>query len=590
MRLPAGFVEAIRSSPGDDVPRLAAADWLDENGDPARAELIRVQCDLARMDVADERYPELHVRQLDLLAAHEREWLGDWFERLVRWTFDRGFVREITATPDAFAAADPLYAAEPIDAAAFVDEQGESLAPDMIRDVLSRRHAGRLRAIDAAACQPDEPAAAMFGGDIHTNAWLRELARTPAMTGLRELSLFGGTRGGRDDIDPNDWQAFCTAEHLAGLTHLDLSNIYDYHGDSAAWESALRGLAGATFAPGLRVLRFDGCHVCTDALLHLTRSRRLTTLETLTTGEAVLGSTITPLVAALLDPAALPALRDLTVPYGRHLAAVADHPGWGRFERVGLDGTDDHRVRDVEMHAAVWRTFLRSPHLRPTTFHVYSPGYYDLAVAGVWDELAAAPWFGGLTELAVSLYEQGCGPLFDRPLDGFPWFRSLSLNLSPESVERLAKWPGSAYLVELGLSCNRSATTPEAALTLAASPHLTRRLARLGLSGACRTPEAVAAVGGCPAVAGVRHLDFAHNELTADGVRTLAAGMSHLESLHLWSEWSEDDRADRMAEALADPTLFPRLRDVVIGSGGDEGPLDTLRRRFGPRLRIFSDY
>ncbi len=43
------FLEAIIGRPDDDGPRLAYADWLDERGDAARAEFIRVQIALARL-------------------------------------------------------------------------------------------------------------------------------------------------------------------------------------------------------------------------------------------------------------------------------------------------------------------------------------------------------------------------------------------------------------------------------------------------------------------------------------------------------------------------------------------------------------
>jgi uncharacterized protein (TIGR02996 family) len=41
------FLRAIVAHPDDDLPRLVAADWLDEHGQPSWAELIRVQCELA---------------------------------------------------------------------------------------------------------------------------------------------------------------------------------------------------------------------------------------------------------------------------------------------------------------------------------------------------------------------------------------------------------------------------------------------------------------------------------------------------------------------------------------------------------------
>jgi uncharacterized protein (TIGR02996 family) len=42
-----GFLRAIIAAPDDDLPRLVFADWLDERGHHARAEFIRVQCELA---------------------------------------------------------------------------------------------------------------------------------------------------------------------------------------------------------------------------------------------------------------------------------------------------------------------------------------------------------------------------------------------------------------------------------------------------------------------------------------------------------------------------------------------------------------
>lgn len=44
----AALICSILSSPHDDVPRLIFADWLDEHGEVARAEFVRVQCELAR--------------------------------------------------------------------------------------------------------------------------------------------------------------------------------------------------------------------------------------------------------------------------------------------------------------------------------------------------------------------------------------------------------------------------------------------------------------------------------------------------------------------------------------------------------------
>ncbi|HVL15136.1 MAG TPA: TIGR02996 domain-containing protein, partial [Gemmata sp.] len=67
------FVAAIVASPADDTPRLVFADWLEENGRPARAELIRLQC---RLEPDRERFDDdainvLHRRVNHLLCSSE---------------------------------------------------------------------------------------------------------------------------------------------------------------------------------------------------------------------------------------------------------------------------------------------------------------------------------------------------------------------------------------------------------------------------------------------------------------------------------------------------------------------------------------
>jgi uncharacterized protein (TIGR02996 family) len=92
------FLQALLAGPDDDTLRLAMADWLDENDQPARAEFIRVQIELARgADRARRRH--LEARQRDLLVAHDREWVAP-LAKVLRcktgqwggWVFRRGFV------------------------------------------------------------------------------------------------------------------------------------------------------------------------------------------------------------------------------------------------------------------------------------------------------------------------------------------------------------------------------------------------------------------------------------------------------------------------------------------------------------------
>jgi uncharacterized protein (TIGR02996 family) len=52
----AAFLADIQANPDDDRPRLVFADWLEDHGDPARAEFIRVQALWARF--GDNVYPQ----------------------------------------------------------------------------------------------------------------------------------------------------------------------------------------------------------------------------------------------------------------------------------------------------------------------------------------------------------------------------------------------------------------------------------------------------------------------------------------------------------------------------------------------------
>jgi len=582
------LIEVVRANPEEDTPRLVLADWYEENGDPARGEFVRVQCELASLDPASDRYPNLHVRQLQLLAEHEREWLGEWADRLVRWEFRRGVLDEVTIQPEPFCRdGAALFRDHPVWRVAFVDDEGESLAPPAIRDVLTQPQSRHLRAIDAAACRPGEQAAAMFGGQIHTNDWLSEIARATGLDSLRELSLYGGNRSGRVNIDLKVWQQFCAADHLRRLTYLDVSNWYD-HGSSRAWESWFRVLAGASFTPELRSLRFEGCNAGAKALAHLIRTRRFTHLRALTGGGLITDNSISSVLAALLDANSLPALHDVSIPFGDYLVEFMDHPGWGRIAQLRFVGNTNPVSRDGSTYRATWRAVCRCLHLRPSAFLV-SHYDYDPALANFWDELCGASWFPGLTSLTVDVGDYDCAPLFNRSLERFPMLRSLQLSPSTAVLQSLATWPGLANLVELGLNDNYGSTAPESTAKLFATSCLSPRLSRLRVSGICTSPEAVAAIAGCSALTGLTQLDFAFNALSPESAAALAASpyLKHLKSLHSWSEWDEHDRHAWLR--LADAVAFPQLRDVVVGSATTEVVQQELRRRFGPRLRVFAD-
>src|SRR5436309_3487752 len=80
-----------RLNPADDAPRLVLADWLEENGDEAdraRAEFIRIQCELARSRVAGRS--DLEWRERSLWWQHVETWLGPVYDASSGFRFHRG--------------------------------------------------------------------------------------------------------------------------------------------------------------------------------------------------------------------------------------------------------------------------------------------------------------------------------------------------------------------------------------------------------------------------------------------------------------------------------------------------------------------
>lgn len=70
------LLKAIAAAPDDDFPRGVYADWLDENEQPARAEFIRVQCELEKQPRVDRsgRKKELQQRENALLEEFGAQW------------------------------------------------------------------------------------------------------------------------------------------------------------------------------------------------------------------------------------------------------------------------------------------------------------------------------------------------------------------------------------------------------------------------------------------------------------------------------------------------------------------------------------
>ncbi len=95
------LLAAIWEYPHEDTPRLVYADWLQEQGgeaNVARAEFIRVQCEMAHVDWYSERWKELKSRATKLSEPFTGEWKRGCSAAIRNASYERGFFRPQSRT------------------------------------------------------------------------------------------------------------------------------------------------------------------------------------------------------------------------------------------------------------------------------------------------------------------------------------------------------------------------------------------------------------------------------------------------------------------------------------------------------------
>jgi len=111
----AAFISAILAHWDDDTPRLVFADWLQEHGDEARAEVIRSQIEVAKLPAVKRAKSKPGKRAAALLNTHAADWRRALSLEAYEGEYDRGFLTNVTTSTCEFAARAPaLLAAEPV--------------------------------------------------------------------------------------------------------------------------------------------------------------------------------------------------------------------------------------------------------------------------------------------------------------------------------------------------------------------------------------------------------------------------------------------------------------------------------------------
>jgi uncharacterized protein (TIGR02996 family) len=166
-----GLLQAIATEPDDDTHRLVYADWIDDHGDPERAEFIRAQIRLANDSTDSPERRALAHRAHQLREANETRWLEPLEHAASEWTFRRGFVESVSmqVVDLDLMEADRLPAILPI----------RHLA---IREIEEIEQLHRI-AENTQLISLDLTANNLSNDDV------KALARMPALRGLRRLSL-----------------------------------------------------------------------------------------------------------------------------------------------------------------------------------------------------------------------------------------------------------------------------------------------------------------------------------------------------------------------------------------------------------------
>jgi uncharacterized protein (TIGR02996 family) len=70
----AAFLEALKANPADDTTRLVYADWLDEHGESAKAEYLRMVFEFSQQSVEDGEYSDSIARLKDVARQTDSNW------------------------------------------------------------------------------------------------------------------------------------------------------------------------------------------------------------------------------------------------------------------------------------------------------------------------------------------------------------------------------------------------------------------------------------------------------------------------------------------------------------------------------------
>jgi uncharacterized protein (TIGR02996 family) len=353
------FLSAIADRPDDDLPRLVYADWLDEHGDPDRAEFIRVQIEHARLPLNDPRRAELLVRERALLAEHRDAWKMPQIPGVAQ-LFQRGFVDQLDTTGawllahqqtllaapmvrelkirNASSAGMDLAALPGLERIVHLDLTNTLSGPEFIPAFLAAAPLNSLRALTLAGC------------GFYTWA-VPPLLEVERLRQLRRLDLWGNPFGDEGAA------LIAGSPHLANLTALNLS-AHEQQFVDCLHAAGAQALADTPHLTRLRVLDLSDHYIGDAGLIDLVNSPNARSLERLAVAYNEIGELGDSGIEAVVGSANLSNLKELGFggnklsPLGAEALAAWPHLEHMRF--VDLRECDLGETTLAKLRASPW--------------------------------------------------------------------------------------------------------------------------------------------------------------------------------------------------------------------------------------------
>lgn len=563
---------AIAAFPDEDTPRLVYADWLDENGNPERAEFIRLQIELERIPNDATHRVDILRREAELFADFAEDWAGQELpEGITAQLADTDY----TGRSPAFRRGMPERIATTLHALQSNGEGLVHLSPvELHVEWLERDKAGNRRPETIlarvellAAC----PALAHLTR-LHLKynrigpAGLERILCSPHLAPLREFSV------GPDQYGETGANLLANCERLSDLRSLDV-------GSCRVGTAGLACLLASPFLRAVEEMDLNGSELDDDAFTRLARHEPMQNWRVLDLSYNESGQRG---VRELLTSPNLTRLETLD------LSSLIPQP------RTWLGGALAWEIVRAGLPPTLRRLRLHSNHFTPSVVaelvrqeHMAQLTELDLILNTVGsvgaEALAQSPYTKSLEYLR--LYKTELDDSAARALAASAHLRPFHLNVAnnaigPEGMTALAQSSVLSRILTVGL--HENPLGDEGARHLARATWLSR-LVHLELAHCRVGSDGVEALASAPGLGGLVSLGLRSNHAGNEGVIALANSphVTRLRQLDLRDTRIEDAGA----LALARSPHLNNLRNLQLSQNRiGQQALDELRERFGPGL------